>query len=509
MTKACIGVVGLVALFLSSWPSQAQAWDQLDIQAELRRPGVRLVVVEFYADFCAPCKKAVPMWNALHKEYKDRGLRLIVISVGDAGTCSNPGWQPDKVICDFDGGFQEAFGAGTLPQAFLYSWQGNLLVKHAHFKSVEKAVREYFRTSPRILVSVPLDQDGQPLKNAAALREIVRTDIQKMATFEMVPTDKELESLRALRKKGYELNRSDEGQCELGKDVSANSELKVKLVSWGAEQTLVLQVYSVENGCMLASSKARVGSSGLGGASFEAVDALLEQMVGKARKTGDTPGLGDVSGGETAVAYTPPPDEDVEWVSSKPAGVSFARSETTLAQYRACVEAGKCEPKHHNTKSDHKNCNWGYPDRDEYPMNCVDWYGAEQFCEWAGGRLPTEQEWEAEASSGGSREFPWGSDKPICSRCVMDDGGDGCGKDRTWPVCSKRRGDSVSGLCDMAGNVWEWTSSWYDSKKKFRVLRGGSWSNVLIRRFRASFRFKNSPAFRYYYYGFRCVVSSQ
>ena len=213
--------------------------------------------------------------------------------------------------------------------------------------------------------------------------------------------------------------------------------------------------------------------------------------------------------GEGICARTAAGKAGVEWVNSKYAKVSFARSETTVAQYRACVEAGKCESKHHLDKSDSKYCNWGYSDRDNHPMNCVAWYGAEQFCEWAGGRLPTEQEWEAEASSGGSREYPWGGENPTCSRCVMDDGGNGCGKKSTWAVCSKRRGDSVSGLCDMAGNVWEWTSSWYDSKKKFRVLRGGSWSNVLIRRFRASFRFKNSPAFRYYYYGFRCVVSSQ
>lgn len=260
-------------------PSAVRAWDNLDIPAELRRPGVRLVVVEFYADWCKPCKAAVPQWNRLHERYKDRGLRLLVVSVGDGATCSNPGWQPDKVVCDFDGKLQTAFGADTLPQAFLYSWQGNLLVKNGHFEEVKKAVEAYYKSSPRILVGAPEDQDGKRVRNGAALRETVRTDLRRLAKFEMVASEKELASLRELRRKGHELNYDDAGRCQLGREVSANSELKVKLMSMGDERTLLLQLFSVESGCMLASSKARVGKGGLNGASFEAVGALVEQLI--------------------------------------------------------------------------------------------------------------------------------------------------------------------------------------------------------------------------------------
>ena len=77
------------------------------------------------------------------------------------------------------------------------------------------------------------------------------------------------------------------------------------------------------------------------------------------------------------------------WIYSKPAGIEFTKSEITVAQYRECVEAGMCtEP---NSKSDSKYCNWGYTDRDNHPVNCVDWYQAKAFCEWVGGRLPTEE----------------------------------------------------------------------------------------------------------------------
>ena len=200
----------------------------------------------------------------------------------------------------------------------------------------------------------------------------------------------------------------------------------------------------------------------------------------------------------------------IEWVYSKPAGVQLAKTETTVAQYAACVQAGSCEAKHHATKSDWDKCNWGHSDRDDHPMNCVDWYGADQFCKWAGGRLPTEDEWYAEASESGRRKYPWGDREVDCSLAIWGDGSntDGCGKDRTWPVCSKTAGNSVSGLCDMSGNLWEWTSTWYDNSQKERVLRGGSWNSDDPEYLRASYRFGDNPGSWYLDYGFRCAVSS-
>ena len=93
-----------------------------------------------------------------------------------------------------------------------------------------------------------------------------------------------------------------------------------------------------------------------------------------------------------------------------------------------------------------------------------------------------------------------------CSHAVMNEsvsGGRGCGQDRTWPVCSKRSGDNVSGLCDVSGNVEEWTQTAFDSNN--RVVRGGSWIDGLQRNFGPTARRRQEPAFKHIAVGFRCV----
>ena len=239
-----------------------------------------------------------------------------------------------------------------------------------------------------------------------------------------------------------------------------------------------------------------------------ASEASREEPVAKA-----PPAPPDAALPDTRTDTTVPGKAGIIWVRSEPAGVSFSRSEVTLGQYRACVRAGVCKKSTYGTKSDHKYCNWGHTGREQHPMNCVDWHGAAAFCRWAGGRLPTEKEWYAEASKGGTRTYPWGSEEATCARAIMDDGKtkggagtetDGCGEDHTWPVCSKPRGNSVSGLCDMSGNVWEWTST---AEGSARVVRGGGWYVDYQALLRSSARYVLTPSNRGSYFGFRCARS--
>ena len=142
--------------------------------------------------------------------------------------------------------------------------------------------------------------------------------------------------------------------------------------------------------------------------------------------------------------------------------------------------ADACTSGNHRTRST-QNCNYGNASRNDHPMNCVNWYGAGEYCTWVGARLPTVGEWYAEASNNGSRIYPWGdTPEASCTHCVMDDpsaGGDGCGNDSTMRVGSKPLGDSVSGVSDLSGNVWEWVTT-LSGSSSFRVICGGSWQSI-------------------------------
>jgi len=195
----------------------------------------------------------------------------------------------------------------------------------------------------------------------------------------------------------------------------------------------------------------------------------------------------------------------------------MTKTQVTVEQYKACVDAGVC-----TAPNSGGSCNWGQSDRGKHPINCVDWHQAQAYAKWAGGRLPTEAEWEYAARSGGRDwKYPWGNENATCERAVISEGGDGCGRDSTWPVCSKPKGNTTQGLCDMAGNVWEWVQDWYHDSYNgaptdgsawerptgsFRVFRGGSWCGV-ARFVRAADRQYVVPGYRCAYLGLRLARS--
>jgi formylglycine-generating enzyme required for sulfatase activity len=120
-------------------------------------------------------------------------------------------------------------------------------------------------------------------------------------------------------------------------------------------------------------------------------------------------------------------------------------------------------------------------DKPQHPVVVVSWNDAVAFCEWSGKRLPTEAEWEKAARGTEGFIYPWGNEWALGLANTEEAGHRG-----TTIVGSFPSGASPYGVMDMAGNVSEWTSDWYEAYpgssfqssyfgQQFRVIRGGGW----------------------------------
>ena len=180
------------------------------------------------------------------------------------------------------------------------------------------------------------------------------------------------------------------------------------------------------------------------------------------------------------------------------------KTEVTWRQYKKFAEAERMslppEPL------------WGTPGN--YPVSSTIWSEAKSYCNWAGGRLPSEAEWEKSARGVDGRVYSWGDkwDPTLCNSIAG-------GEHRPEAVGSFPNCISPYGLLDMSGSLWEWVDDFYDENYyiqnesenprgpefgRDRVKRGSNWMNHPAT-FRVAFRAKSSPTWRNVHHGFRCA----
>lgn len=192
----------------------------------------------------------------------------------------------------------------------------------------------------------------------------------------------------------------------------------------------------------------------------------------------------------------------------------ISRTQITNAEFADCVEAEACA----YDVGTQRNPRYVDPAYADHPVVYVSWYMAQTYCQWSGGRLPTEAEWEKAARGPNGVKYPWGWEDPE-NNVYLTNANNVIGD--TTPVGLFLKGASYNGVMDMGGNVREWVSDWYDphyylslpdrnptgpASGDKKVLKGASFEDS-SHYSRAANRLAHDPKSPGIARGFRCAYS--
>lgn len=165
-----------------------------------------------------------------------------------------------------------------------------------------------------------------------------------------------------------------------------------------------------------------------------------------------------------------------------------------------------------------EGANWKMPDgmtsiegKDDHPVSQVSYNDSLNYCKWANKNLPTEAQWEKGARGPDGNEYPWGNTEPNDTTANFDNLIGSTSKAGNY-----EKGQSLYGLLDMAGNVYQWCQDWYGTGPRAesnpagpetgseRVIKGGSFIESM-ESLRSANRDRYEPGYSSFLFGFRCA----
>jgi hypothetical protein len=177
-----------------------------------------------------------------------------------------------------------------------------------------------------------------------SLSDYLSAKLTESGAYQVIPRSDLKKRLTEEKKGSYKECVDQACQIELGRELAAQKTLATQVLKLGSRCTVTLTLYDLKKS---AADKASTDSGKCGEDDIiETIDKALAKLLGATVATST----------KTVASHV-----GLIWIRSRPAGIEFTRTEITVAQYRACVESGKCTTP--RSKSDNEFCNWGYNDR--------------------------------------------------------------------------------------------------------------------------------------------------